>query len=208
MSAHRSPSTDATLRGRRTGVLRALLSLGIVLGIGSVGTTAYWTDTATMNAGSIQAGTMDLQLDSNLAGVGGTWANPKLTMANMIPGESLAVTVPVQRASGSIGFTYNGTATASGDLASAIRWTITDGTAGTAATNANGIRTNTCSGTTLASNVTLGTTAQTVVPTRTMSGSTTSQNLCLRMEMPTSVTIDAAGKSLAATFVLTATQLS
>lgn len=60
------------LRERVTSVrVRAVLSLGIVLGLGSVSTLAYWTDTGTMTTGSIQAGTLDLQPGRQPAGSGG-----------------------------------------------------------------------------------------------------------------------------------------
>ena len=54
-------STDTTsrrrvlsgLRSRRT---RALLSIGVVLGLGSVTTLAYWTDSATLTGGTLRVG--------------------------------------------------------------------------------------------------------------------------------------------------------
>lgn len=188
---------------------RAILSLGIVLGLTSVSTLAAWTDTATMTTGNIQSGSLDLQLSGNLAGQGGTWNNTALAMSDMVPGESLAVTVPVQRATGTIGFSYTAAATASGGLAPFLRWTVTNGSAGTAATNANGIRTNTCGGTAITSNSTLSATATSVIPTaRTLSGATMSENICIRVELPATAANGAQAQTSAASFVFSATQLS
>ena len=63
-------STDSTsrrrvLRGLRSRRTRALLSMGVVLGLGSVTTLAYWTDSATLTGGSFASGTIDLKLDGS-----------------------------------------------------------------------------------------------------------------------------------------------
>jgi len=197
-----------TLKGIVTSArTRAVLSLGIVLGLTSVSTLAYWTDTATMTTGTIQSGTLDLQLNGNLSGQGGTWNNGALALTNMVPGESIAVTIPVQRGAGTIGFSYTATATASGTLAPHLRWTVTAGTAGTPSTS--GLRTNTCSGTALSSNVTLSAAAANVIPTaRTLSGATMSENICVRVELPSGTGNAAQGTSATASFVFNATQLS
>lgn len=187
--------------------VRALLSLGIVLGLTSVSTLAFWTDTGTMTTGQIQSGTLDLQLAGNLPGQGGTWNNTALSMAAMVPGESVAVTVPVQRAAGTIGFTYTATATATGDLAPSLTWTVTAGTAGTATTNANGLRSNTCGGTQLFSNTLSGTASNVVATPRTLSGATMSENLCIRVALPAGTGNTAQGKSASGTFTFSATQL-
>ena len=78
------------LRSRRT---RALLSMGMVLGLGSVTTLAYWTDSATLTGGTFASGTIDLRLD-------GSDNNPSsfstaFAMSNLSPGQSKAVVVPV-----------------------------------------------------------------------------------------------------------------
>lgn len=189
--------------------LRALLSLGIVLGFGSVSTLAYWTDTATMNTGAITSGSLDLQLSGNLAGQGGTWNNSSFAFANMIPGESFALTVPVQRAANSAPFTYTATGAASGGLASHLRWTVTAGSAGSQTVSANGVRTQSCGGTTLASNVTLGGTAANVISSaRSLSGSNYSENICIRVELPSSATNAAQSQSATASFVFNANQIT
>lgn len=66
--------------------LRAFLSLGVVLGIGSVGTFAYWTDSVTVSGTTFTAGTIDLKVN-NLDTVTGYTS---LNIANMVPGNSTA----------------------------------------------------------------------------------------------------------------------
>lgn len=200
--------TANRLRDRLTSArTRAVLSLGIVLGLTSVSTLAYWTDSATMTTGQIQSGTLDLQLNGNLPGQNGTWNNTALSMANMVPGESVAVTVPVQRAAGTIGFTYTAKATAAGDLAPSLTWTVTAGSAGTPATNANGIRTNTCGGTQLWTGTLSGTESNVIATARTLADATMSENVCIRAALPTGTTAAAMGKTASASFVFNATQL-
>lgn len=81
--------------------LRALLSLGMVLGIGAVSTMAYWTDANTVTTGGFTIGTIDLTLnDQNSL----TWT--AMDQSNMQPGSSKAGTLTVKNAGG-VNFTYN-----------------------------------------------------------------------------------------------------
>jgi len=96
------------------GRTRALLSLGIVLVLGVSGTYAYWTDSATVNGGTITSGTLDLTAgptsgSEQLRGQGGTWTYTALALADMIPNESVSRTIVV-RNSGSAPLTFNLTA--------------------------------------------------------------------------------------------------
>ena len=43
----------------RSDRVRAVLSLGIVLGFGAVGTLAYWTDDATASGATFESGTLN-----------------------------------------------------------------------------------------------------------------------------------------------------
>lgn len=65
MSKHASPriawSRGISHRAISTRV-RALLALGMVLGLGAVGTLAAWQDTSSVTSGSFVAGTVDLTL--------------------------------------------------------------------------------------------------------------------------------------------------
>lgn len=197
----------ALVASRRT---RAVLGLGIALGLTSVNTLAYWTDEAQLTSGTIQSGSLDLLVDGQLAGQGGAVTRTAMAASAMLPGESFAFTVPVQRQANTAGFALSATATSAGGLAGHLQWSVFEGTAGTQATNTNGLRSNTCGGTQLSSNVTLGPTAQTVIPTATpvnLGGSTFSKNLCIRVTLPSTASNAAQSTTATATFNLTASQL-
>lgn len=88
-----------TWRSRVSSVqVRLLLCTGIVLGFGAVGTSAYWTDQASVEIGPISSGTLDLQLGPNtatslLAGQGGTWEFAVVQLDDVLPGESVAMDI-------------------------------------------------------------------------------------------------------------------
>jgi predicted ribosomally synthesized peptide with SipW-like signal peptide len=63
----------------------AVLALGMVLGLGSVGTAARWTDTVAVTGTTFTSGTIDLQVnDANAA------TSTTLSMTDMTPGVSSA----------------------------------------------------------------------------------------------------------------------
>ena len=66
---------------RRTGRIRALLALGVVLGLGSVTTGAYWTDDATITGITISSGKLDLKVDGldNVLLEMTSWASDAIT---------------------------------------------------------------------------------------------------------------------------------
>lgn len=214
MSERKRPTFFTVLRSART---RALLSLGIILGLTSVSTMAFWTDQAVLNSGPIQSGMLNLQLD----GAENIPTSTKLAITNMIPGESVAATIRVDRASNSIPFTYSASAvtTNTNGLATALRFKVfTGGTAGAVSTTATGIRTQPCSGTQVSGGVDgiAWTSAVTVISNRASALSTTpiqaavvSENLCVQAILP-DVTAGTGAQSLstAATLTFTATQLS
>lgn len=65
MSSHAAPRRTTRRRLWFSARLRAALSLGVVLGIGSVGTFAYWTDTVTVTGTTFTAGTLDLLVNDD-----------------------------------------------------------------------------------------------------------------------------------------------
>lgn len=189
---------------------RAVLGLGIALGLTSVNTLAYWTDEAAMTTGQIQSGSLDLLIDGQLSGQGGSVTRSAINASSMLPGESFAFTVPVQRAPNTAGFAVTATATSAGALAAHLRWSVHEGTAGTQTVGANSIRSNTCGGTQLSDNVALGASGQVVIPTTNpvnLGGATLTKNLCIRVTLPSSAPNAAQSTSATATFNLTATQL-
>lgn len=143
---------------RRLGSMqvRLLLCLGVFALPTGVGTMAYWTDTATIASGPIQSGTLDLTVgttaenSTNLAGQGGTYEYSQLTIANLVPGESIARPFAVHNA-GTVGFSYNGSiSTLNNNLVatdSGLRVQIhADSTPSETGTEAAGNRSGTCSG--------------------------------------------------------------
>jgi predicted ribosomally synthesized peptide with SipW-like signal peptide len=190
---------------------RALLSLGLALGLTSVNTLAYWSDQAEMSGGMIRSGSLDLLiLDGQLLGTGGEVTNPAMTASAMIPGESFAFTVPVQRKVDTAGFALTATATAAGALASHLQWAVFEGSAGTQTTSANGLRTTACGGTQLSNGVTLGASAQPVIASSSavvLGGSVFSKNICVRVTLPSTAANAAQSATATATFNFAAAQL-
>jgi alternate signal-mediated exported protein len=99
-------------RRRRSGRIRAVLGLGILLGVSQVGTLASWTDSATIQGGTLTSGTLDLLVGENVAdqlvGQGGTWVHASLSLNGMVPGESVARMLTVKNG-GSARLNVNGT---------------------------------------------------------------------------------------------------
>ena len=136
--------------------VRLLLCLGVFAIPAGVGTMAYWTDTATIQGGTIESGTLDLTVGASvedsghLPGEGGTFEYSQLTIGNLIPGESIARPFVV-RNSGSVGFTYNATvATENNELVSGADGLMVevyvDATADNNGTEADGNRSGSCTG--------------------------------------------------------------
>lgn len=208
-------STDhETRRGWSTPV-RLLLGLGVLLGFGAVSTQAYWSDGATVDTGAFSAGALDIRIDGNLSGAGGTYTKTSATMTAMAPGESLAFVVAVQNPTSDpqsyLGFDYTATAWNTGTLASGLRWTVVPGgTVGNTGTQAAANRTGTCTGgTTTATSVTLGTTsgtATTVVATKRAVAPGASENVCIVVRLDPAASNALQGTTATATLTFTATQ--
>ncbi|RYY50070.1 MAG: hypothetical protein EON53_03445 [Actinomycetales bacterium] len=103
--------TRAVTRSRRA---RALLSLGVVLGLGAVGTAAYFTDDATLGTGSVASGVLDLELGPTtetflLDGPGGSWHFAVVQLADVFPGESVAMDLFIKNG-GTTPLTFTGEA--------------------------------------------------------------------------------------------------
>lgn len=82
---------------------RALLSLGMVLGVGAVGTMAAWSDTATATTGMFETGAVNVQLKLNSQRP--TYNFVALNKVNMARGASVAGMLPVNN-TGSSDFDY------------------------------------------------------------------------------------------------------
>ena len=90
MSRHlqRGPRVGRGLRSQR---VRALLGLGVLLGVGATGTFAFWTDDVTITGTSFTSGTLDLKVNN-----GDSYATTSLTMGAMVPGSTSAEVLTVK----------------------------------------------------------------------------------------------------------------
>lgn len=184
MSTDNASRPGPALRGLRSRRTRALLSLGVVLGLGSVTTLAYWTDSATLTGGSFASGTIDLKLDS--ADTNPLSFSTAFAMGNMAPGQSKAVVVPVQN-NGNVTFTYvasgisNNIAPNPGTLASLLDFRVVP-----LGTVTGSSPTQTCTGTPTYSG-TLGTSTSVITTARTLAP-TTSESVCIQATLPAGTT--------------------
>ncbi|MBO9521283.1 MAG: hypothetical protein J7518_07075 [Nocardioidaceae bacterium] len=196
---------EKTFRALASARARALLTIGMVLGIGAVTTLAYWTDTATVNSGTFSSGTLNLKVDGN-EGNPTAYGWSTFNASNLVPGESVAATFQVQN-TGTVDFTYTGTGSASGALAPSLRFTVRTGaTAGNS--GAAGSRVGTCTGgTAQSSSLTYTGTAQTVAGTAQTVAAGGSQTFCVIATLDAGTALSEGGKSASAQFVVTAKQL-
>lgn len=206
-------------RGRLTSVhVRLLLCLGMLALPAGVGTMAYWTDTATISSGPISSGTLDLTVGTtaadsvNLPGQGGTYEYSQLTIANLVPGESIARPFAVHNA-GNVPFSYNGAISTINDnlvaSGSGLRVQIyVDGDPSNAGAEATGDRAGTCTGT-LVSDQALSTTTTTVNihPTNQVLAVGATRVYCARILLHASSPTTMQGRSTALVIGLNATQL-
>lgn len=211
MSDRKRPRFLSVLRSART---RAVLSLGIVLGLTSVSTLAFWTDEAVLNSGTIQSGTLDIQLNGANSHAATTFA-----LANMIPGESVAYAVNVNRAANSIPFTYGvtGQTSATNAFAQALRFRVYTGSTNNQVTT-NGVRTQTCTGTELSAAGGVGLVSGTSTSLITgraalatplaVSSTVYTDTICIQASLPSGTGNGAQGLSTTASFLFNATQLS
>lgn len=219
MSTHRSATPR---RRRRSGRVRALLSLGAVAvlatGMSVKGTFAFWTDAATATTGSFTAGKLDITLNGQLAGAsnnGGTTPITSIALTGMFPGESAAYTFPLATTADSIGVTYTVAGyVVSGALSPALRFTLHTGAAGTPQTT-NGVRTGSCTGPRISAEA-----DQTIAATSTMNSPTplvttaqplaagATQTICVLVRMDPNAGNGVQGASLVAGLTFNAKQVN
>lgn len=111
-------STDAQ-RGTSTWTrVRAGLSLGMVLGLGTVGTMAAWSDSATAESGTFSTGLVELKVDDQSP----VRQFVELRRSSMLRGESVAGALTVQN-TGTVDFNWAvaAAATGSSDLINVLR---------------------------------------------------------------------------------------
>ncbi|MFC3964958.1 TasA family protein [Nocardia jiangsuensis] len=182
--------------------VRALLTLGIVFGLGTVGTLAAWSDSATATSGTFSIGSLDLRVDDV-----DELTFPSLALTGMLPGESVAARLTVQN-KGTIPLTYTMTATPAGAAALAAHLQVAVYPSGTASqATTNGMRTGTCSGTLLAqATLVPGGPTPLVSTPRPLAGSNGTEPLCLVVRLLTSAPVSVQNQTVSSVrFAFTAT---
>lgn len=212
MSAHKA------VAGRRRRIsVRAVLALGMLLGVAQLSTMASWSDQAGVNTGPIKTGTLDLKVGvsaaDQLPAQGGTWTYDALTITDLLPGESVAARFVVGNG-GSTPLKYTGTVATTNNLlfnatSPGLQVTVTTGgTASNSGTKASGNRTGTCTGTaTAVTNTGVSTTPASIGAATTLQPTATTA-YCVVAKLATTATNDMQGKTTALTFVFNATQPS
>jgi len=202
---HRAPRRGASRR-RRWDLVRGLLSLGILVGLAPTGTLASWRATTVLSPAGFVTGALDLRLRdaSTTVGPGGSFADADLAPTGLLPGESVAVAVPV-RNDGTMPFTWSATATATGALAPALQVSTYVGGTATNSTSVLDVRTGSCSGTAATTNRTLRASATTVIPTQPALAAGDTISVCVLLKLPTTAT-GAANQSAAVSYSFASTQ--
>ncbi len=196
MSEHRRPRRSP-LSALRHAKVRAVLSLGIVLGFGSVSTFAYWTDQATVQGGAFTAGTLNIKVGDPVTENDPTDFTASFALIDMVPGSTKDAVLKVYNA-GSVGFTWavTGSATNSGagtnQMGSAIRITVyPSSTAGV------------CTGTAIIADKA----PSQVTFTRPELAKNANTSLCFRAALPGAASTDLQGQTTEVTFTLRADQV-
>ena len=136
----------AELRPRRLAVLVWISGVVLMLAVGVGGTMAFWSDEATVETGSLDAGRLDVTLNGELAGEGGVLVDTQFQIADLVPGESFARTITVGNG-GTVPLDYTMTGSTSGTLGAALRWTVVPGgSANNVGAVAGGNRAGSCTG--------------------------------------------------------------
>ena len=203
MSDHLPSRTRSMFNRTRSTRARALLSIGIVLGFGAVGTLAAWTDQATVTGGTFTAGTLDLQVNDSQSNPSNFTS--QLTFPNMVPGSSVAAMLAVQNKSVGAKLTYTMTGGATNTLGTALHLQVFTGGS---ASNSAGV--GTCSGTQIVADVAFAnanTTSIIGTARGPLAASTGVENLCFRVELPSTASSTLQGGTSVATFILTATSV-
>ncbi|MBY4570882.1 hypothetical protein ACN95_12745 [Gordonia sihwensis] len=208
---HDRERSGSRLRGRLgdTGWTRAraIASLGMVFGLGAVGTMAAWSDTATATTGMFSTAAVDVRMD--LHGDRPTHQFASLAKLNLAKGATVAGMLPVNNIGGS-DFDYTMKAV-SADSGTA---TYGDANAGTFAQNlkvnvyrggsSNGT---VCSGGTAIATgkaLTLGTTD--IITTNQRVNKNTTDNLCFQITLDSNAPNSARMSALSVKFNFAATQ--
>ncbi|AXT85353.1 hypothetical protein C6I20_09230 [Aeromicrobium sp. A1-2] len=205
MSSHRDGPNRAGRKLLGSVRARALLSLGVALGIGATGTFAYWTDDVVISGSTFTAGTLDLKVNNADA-----YATTTLSMTAMVPGNTSAEVLTVKNGGTaalkySISGVLSGTDVAVYSTNSALRLTVTLGGTKSGTGSAS---TCTAGTATLVNAVALTSTTTILIPSRgPLAGSPTSaaELLCFQVSFDAAAPTGLQGKAVSATFTATGT---
>jgi predicted ribosomally synthesized peptide with SipW-like signal peptide len=183
--------------------LRAVLGLGVALGIGTTGTFAFWTDDVVISGTTFSAGTLDLKVNNS-----DDPATTTLSMSNMAPGASSAEVLTIKN-NGNVPFKYTMTGNLSGTDAAlysssaALNLTIRLGGAKSGTANAS-----TCTGGAQIYSGALTNTAGSQIltkrPTSALAQNAT-EALCFQVTFNDNAPTGLQGRTTAATFTAQAT---
>lgn len=193
MGRHAAPRGRNSRRRWLSDRVLAVLGLGMVLALGAVSTSAYWTDQATVAGGTFTAGKLDLKVGDPATDNDPPEFTTNFAMTGMVPGNSKDGVLKVTNA-GDVPLIYTVTASATNagggadQLGAAIRMTVVAGTD--------------CGATALQSNVA----PSAVNVSRPALGGGAAANLCFRATLPAGANTALQGTSTVITLTLNAVQ--
>lgn len=177
--------------------VRAALSLGVVLSVGTMGTMAYWTDSVTVQGTMFSAGTIDLKVENSDGPVSFTTIN----LANMVPGNTTAGVLEIKNA-GSASLKYDAVSSATNADGKDLRGTLVVKVTGDTATTGSK-PSQTCSGSALAGTGTSLNAA--LITTKRLLAAGASERLCLQVTLPAAAPSALQGAATEVTITFTAT---
>lgn len=171
-------------------IVQLVLSAGVLAVLGVSGTTAAWTDPATVSGTVLSTATIDLKVDNSDSVTGYT----ALNLTKMEPGDSTAAVVTVKNA-GSAPVSYYLDATASGTLAASLTARVTTGSSTTGSSPSV-----TCNGTVVPGSGSTFT-SNLISPTSPIQlAAGASASLCLQATLPNGSVAQGASATLGFTF--------
>ncbi|GHP19742.1 hypothetical protein RN2511_044780 [Rhodococcus sp. NKCM2511] len=183
---------------------RAIMSIGIVLGLGAVGTLAAWSDTATVTSGTFTTGKLDIKVGNPAVDNNPTDFSTSLTKTAMFPGDTVAAGLLVTNATGSVANTYTiSVVSTNSTLGGVLNSSVYTGSPSAGV----------CTGTLLSTVTGLGTSKLFQQTTPTVGNLTRSlplngqDQLCISVTMPSTATSPSAVQSGTITYTLTATSV-
>ncbi len=165
------------------------MSIGIVLGLGAVGTLAAWSDTATATSGVFTTGRIDIKVGNPAEDNNPAAFSTALTNTAIIPGNAVSAPLLVSN-SGTVPFSYTLSVVASNNGIGTLL-------------NSSVFAAATCGGTALSTVTGLGTSKSFTSFPRSIAVGSTDQ-LCISVTMPSGTVVPALGATGTVTYTLQA----